>query len=34
MVLMPIKSDKEQQTEYIESPTLKQLDEADQLPGD
>ena len=34
MVLMPIKSDKEQQDEYIETPTLKQLDKADQLPGD
>lgn len=34
MVLMPIKSEKEEQTEYIESPTLKQLDNADKLPGD
>ncbi len=34
MVLIPIKSAKEEKTEYTESPTLKQLDDADQLPGD
>ena len=34
MVLMPIKSEKENQTDYTESPSLKQLDEANQLPGD